>query len=44
MLHRTDVHFASFLFGVFTTMVVINPPEMKLAKRISVQNMHLAAF
>ena len=29
----TEVRFASFLSGGFTTMVVINPPERKLAKR-----------
>ena len=34
----TEVHFASFLSGGFTSaMVVINPTEKKLAKRISVQ-------
>jgi hypothetical protein len=32
----TEVHFASFLSGGFTTMAVINPPERKLAKRTSV--------
>ncbi len=32
----TEVRFASFLSGGFTTMVVINPPERKLAKRTSV--------
>jgi hypothetical protein len=31
------VHFASFLSGGFTTMAVMNPPEKKLEKRISVQ-------
>jgi hypothetical protein len=30
------VCFASFLSGEYTTMVVINPPEKKLAKRTSV--------
>ena len=30
----TEVRFASFLSGGFTTMVVINPPEKKLAKII----------
>ena len=35
----TEVRFTSFLSGVFTTMVVINPPERKLAKRTS---MHCA--
>ena len=34
---RTEVRFASFLSGGFTTMAVINPPENKLAKRTSVQ-------
>ena len=32
----TEVRFASFLSGGFTTMAVINPPEMKLVKRIFV--------
>ena len=31
------VRFASFLFGGFTTMAVINPPERKRTKRTSVQ-------
>ena len=35
--HCTEVRFASFLSGGFTTMAVINPPERKLAKRTSVQ-------
>ena len=35
--HCTAVRLASFLSGGFTTMAVINPPERKLAKRISVQ-------
>ena len=30
--HCTEVRFASFLSGGFTTMAVINPPEMKLTK------------
>ena len=34
--HCTEVRFASFLSSGFTTMVVINPPEKKLAKRTSV--------
>ena len=29
--------FASFLSGGFITAIVVNPPERKLAKRISVQ-------
>ena len=33
----TEVRFASFLSGGFTTMAVINSPEKKLAKRTSVQ-------
>jgi hypothetical protein len=28
----TEMRFASFLSGVFTSMAVINPPESKLAK------------
>ena len=31
----TEVRFARFLSGRFTTMAVINPPEKKLAKHIS---------
>ena len=33
----TEVRFASLLFGGFTTMAVINPPEKKLTNRTSVQ-------
>ena len=33
----TEVRFASFLSGGFTTMTAINPPEKKLSKRTSVQ-------
>ena len=33
----TELRFASFLSGGFTTMAVINPPERKLTKRTSVQ-------
>ena len=33
----TQVDFASFIAGGFTTITVINPPERKLAKRISVE-------
>ena len=33
----TEVHFASFFSSVFITAIVVNPPERKLAKRISVQ-------
>ena len=32
------MRFASFLSGGFTAMAVINQPERKLAKRISVQS------
>jgi hypothetical protein len=32
----TEVRFASFLSGGFTTMAVMNPPEKKLEKRTSV--------
>ena len=31
------MRFSSFLFGGFTTMAIINPPERKLEKRTSVQ-------
>ena len=33
---RTEVRFASFLSDGFITAIVVNPPEMKLAKRTSV--------
>ena len=33
----TEVCFASFLSGGLTTVIVVNPPERKLAKRTSVQ-------
>ena len=33
----TEVRFASFLSGGFTTIAVINPLEMKLTKQTSVQ-------
>ena len=36
-LHCTEVHFASFLSGGFTTMAVMDPPEKKLEKHTSVQ-------
>ena len=35
-MHRTDVHFGSFLFCGFITAIVVIPPERKLAKRTSV--------
>ena len=35
-LHCTEVRFASFLSGGFTTMVVINPSDWKLANCTSV--------
>ena len=35
--HCTEVRFASFFSGKYTTMAVINTPERKLAKRTSVQ-------
>ena len=34
--HCTEVRFASFFSGGFTTMTVLNPPERKLAKRTTV--------
>ena len=37
LTHCTEVHFASFLSGGFTSMAVINSPERKLAKHTSVQ-------
>ena len=33
----TEVCFASFFFGGFITVIVVNPPERKLAKCTSVQ-------
>ena len=33
----TELRFANFLSGGFTTMAVINPPEKKLEKRTSLQ-------
>ena len=35
LTHFTEVRFASFLSGGFTTMAVINPPARKLEKRTS---------
>ena len=35
--HCTEVRFASFLSGGFITVIVVNPPERKLAKRTSAQ-------
>ena len=37
MYFDAAVVFASFLSGGFITAIVVNPPERKLAKRISVQ-------
>ena len=37
-LSLSDVHFASFFSGGFTTMEEINPLEKKLAKRTSACN------
>ena len=34
--HSTKVRFANLLFGGFTAMAVINPPEKKLANCTSV--------
>ena len=34
-IEQTEVCFASFVSGGFTTMAVINPPEKKLAKNAS---------
>ena len=33
----TEVRFANLLYGTFTTMTVINPPDKKLANRTFVQ-------
>ena len=35
-VHCTEVCFASLLSGGFITAIVVNPPETKLAKHISV--------
>ena len=35
-VQSTEVRFASFPSGEFTTMTVMNPPEKKLEKRTSV--------
>ena len=35
--HCTEVRFASFLSGEFTTMATINPPESNLIRRTSVR-------
>ena len=35
-MHCKEVRFASFFSGEFITVIVVNPPERKLAKRISV--------
>ena len=32
-LVHTEVRFSSFLSGKFITLIVVNPPEKKLAKR-----------
>ena len=40
----TEVRFENFLSGGFTTMTVINPPEMKLAKRTCVFSQQLMAI
>ena len=32
------MRFASFLSGEFVTVIVVNPPERRLAKRTSVQS------
>ena len=34
--HCTEVRFATFFSGGFTTIAVINPPERKLEKRTTV--------
>ena len=34
--HSTEVRFARFFSGGFITVIVVNPPERKLAKRTSV--------
>ena len=35
-VHCTEVRFASFVSGEFTTVAAINPSERKMAKRTSV--------
>ena len=41
--HCTEVCFASFLSGGFITVIVVNPPERKLAKHTSMQWQQLGA-
>ena len=41
LIHCTEVRFATFISGGFTTMAVINPLVRKLAKRTSVQCLDL---
>ena len=39
LIHQsTEVRFASFLSGGFITAILVNPPERKQSKRISVQS------
>ena len=40
----TEVRFASFFSGEFTTMVVMNSPEKKLEKRTSLNWFNLGPF
>jgi hypothetical protein len=40
--HSTEVHFASFLSSEFITTLLVNPPERKLVKRISVCTLGVA--
>ena len=39
--HCTEVRFVSFLSGGFITLIVVNPPERKLAKRTFVHYVYL---
>ena len=42
--HSTEVRFTSFLFGGFTTVALMNPPDKTLEKRISVHSLLLASL
>ena len=44
LTHCTEVHFVSFFSGEFITAIVVNPPERKRAKRISVQCFFLLSY
>ena len=39
LAHPTEVRFANFFSGGFITVIEVNPPERKLAKRTTVHCM-----